>query len=61
MLQNFQSSFAAREYWNKTLVDVEGPEFAAAEPVNRRGYVCDEFGELRLVVRRHRLASLLTI
>lgn len=43
------------------LVDVEGLELATAEPINRLGYVRDEFGELRLVVRRHRLASLLTI
>ena len=60
MLQNFQSSFAAREYWNKT----SSTSKALSSPLRNRsiaGYVCDECGELRLVVRRHRLASLLTI
>ena len=42
-------------------VDVGGIEFAAAELINRLGYVRDEFGELRLVIGRHHRASLLTI
>lgn len=41
MLENFQSSFAAREYWNKASSTSKAPEFApefaAAEPVNRLG------------------------
>lgn len=61
MLLNFQSSLAAREYWNKT----SSTSKAASSPLRNRsiclGYVRDESGELRLVVARHRLASLLTI
>lgn len=53
--------FRGARVLEQDLVDTEGVEFAAAEPVNCLGYVRDEFGELRLVVSRHRLASLLTI
>ena len=43
------------------LVDIDGLKFAAAESVNRLSYVRDEFGELRFVVGRHRLACLPTL
>ena len=61
ILQNFQSSFAAREYWNSTSSTSNGLKIAAAEQVDRLGYVFDEFGKFRSVVRRHRLACLPTI
>ena len=41
MLQNFQSSFAARVLkWH--LVNAESMEFTGAEAVNRLGYVRDK-------------------
>ena len=43
------------------LVDVERVQFTVAESVDRLGHVRDEFGELRLVVARHRLACLPTL
>lgn len=60
MLQNFQSSFAARVP-KQHLVDVERAQFTVAEAVGRLGHVRDEFGELRSLVARHRLACLPTL
>ena len=43
------------------LVDVERVQLTASEAVDRLGHVRDEFGELRFVVARHRLACLPTL
>lgn len=43
------------------LVDIERVQFAVMEAVSCLGYVRDEFGELRCVVARHRLACLPTL
>jgi len=52
----FRSTGVPDQHW----VDVNGLKFAATEPVDRPGHVRDEFGELRFVVSRHRLACLPT-
>lgn len=60
MLQNFQSSFAAREYWNKA----SSTSKALSSPLRNRSIASatrNEFGQLRLMVGGHRLMGLPTI
>ena len=60
-LQNFHSSLAAREYWNKHLVDVERVQLTGAVPVDGLTDASYELGLLSLVVRRDKVARGLSL
>ncbi len=57
MLQNFQSSFAAREYWKINFVDGERVDLTRLMAFDGQPDVADELTELLLVVGADRLAG----
>jgi hypothetical protein len=49
-LQYFQSSFAAREYWKKNLVNLEGVKLAGAVAIHGLTNAGNKVSQLGLVV-----------